>query len=90
MSVDIESLIVAAGDNPREYVTTQDFTGSVSFLAREARSLELRVGYDPVPENPHRGEVWGNERPNRFSRTQKRGLGHASQWYVELPEVDIV
>ena len=51
MSVDIESLIVQAGEDPKEYVTTPKYTGSVAFSAGAARDLRLRVGYHPVPEN---------------------------------------
>ena len=39
MSVDIEALIAAAGVNPKAYVTTPVFTGSVAFLAGKVRAL---------------------------------------------------
>lgn len=74
MSVDIERLMLADGVDPREYVTTPVFTGSVAFSAGAARALGLIVGYDPIPTNPYRGEVWSADRPNRFSR-QQRGIG---------------
>lgn len=89
MSVDIESLILANGLNPRNYVTTPIFTGSVVFLASDIRALNLRVGFDPLPQNPYHGEVWGNIKPNRFSSTQKRGLLSSARWYVALPNVDL-
>lgn len=90
MSVDIEQLLLADGVNSREYVTTPVFTGSVAFSAGAARALDLQVGYDATPSNPYHGEVWGKDRPNRFSRPQKRGLAEASCWYVELDDVDIL
>lgn len=89
MSVDIEALIVADGHDPHEYVTTPIFTGSVALRAGDARALQLRIGYDPLPDNPYHGEVWGSSRPNRFSRRQKNGLIAASTWYVELKDVAI-
>ena len=83
-------LRLSDGVDPRQYVTTPVFTGSVAFSAGAARALGLLVGYDPVPTNPYHGEVWGGSRPNRFSQRQKKGLAEASRWYVELDGVDIV
>jgi len=90
MSVDIEQLMISDGIDPRQYVTTPVFTGSVAFSAGAARALGLLVGYDPVPPNPYHGEVWGGSRPNRFSRRQKEGLAEGSCWYVKLDGVEIV
>jgi len=87
MSVDIESLILESDDDPKKYVTTPTFTGSVTFFANDARKLDLVIGYDPIFENPYHGEVWGSARPNRFSNPQKKGLMAASTWYVELKDV---
>jgi hypothetical protein len=89
MSVDIEALILQAGKDPQEYVITPVFIGAVSFSADSARDLGLLVGYDPIPKNEYHGEVWGRNKPNRFSRSQKRGLNQASEWYVQLPDVEI-
>lgn len=90
MSVDIEQLMLSDGVDPRQYVTTPVFTGSVAFSAGAARAWGLMVGYDPLWTNPYHGEVWGGSRPNRFSQRQKRGLAEASRWYVELDGVDVV
>lgn len=89
MSVDIEELILAAELDPRQYVTTPKYIGSVAFSAGSARVANLLVGYDPLPKNPYHGEVWGNPRPDRFTGTQKRKLIAASEWYVEIPGVEI-
>ncbi len=89
MSVDIEAKIIADGHDPRKYVTTPIFTSSVSFIAGSARALNLWIGYDPLPRNPYHGEVWGNTRPNRFTRKQKKGLLKASNWYVPLEGVEV-
>jgi hypothetical protein len=85
MSVDIESLIIEAGQNPREFVTTLRFMGSVYFKAGFLRSVGLLVGYDPLPENAAHGEVWGN-----FSRGVQRHLRAAAIWYVEIDGVSLV
>lgn len=89
MSVDLEAKIVEAELDPREYVTTPIFTGSVSFLASAVRALNLWIGYDPIPENPYHGEVWGTPKPNRFKNSQKKGLHNTCGWYVRLEGVEI-
>ncbi len=89
MSVDIEKLIINAGEDPTTYVTTPVFTGSVKFSASDVRMLNLWVGYEPVQENPHHGEVWATTEKKSFSDGQKSGLANIARWYVELPEVDL-
>lgn len=89
MSVDIEALITATGQDPRVYVTTPVFIGSVVFSATDVRSLGLWIGYEPIPDNPHHGEVWATTDKKHFSDAQKTGLAKAARWYVELPDVDI-
>lgn len=89
MSVDIEALIVAAGVVPQAFVTTPKFTGSVSFAASAIRALGLWVGYEPIPGNPHHGEVWGNPQANKFTSAQNRALTAGAQWYVQIPNVEL-
>ena len=95
MSVKIESLIVAAGEDPSSWVTTPRFLGSESFSAHQIRSLGLIIGYDPikdeldVPDNPYHGEVWTSRPARRFSTEQQNGLLNTAEWYVELEDVDI-
>jgi hypothetical protein len=80
MSVDIEKLIVESGQDPRVFVTTPRWTGSVFFHARPLRDLQLMVGYNPVDENPFHGEVWGIS-----SRSTQRKLKNIYVWYVKIP-----
>jgi hypothetical protein len=96
LSVDIEKLIVADGKNPKEWVITGPFTGAVSFRASDARSLGLKVGFDPIkghatlPDNPYHGAVWGPDpKPHRISEGLQRKLLRASTWYVEIAGVAI-
>lgn len=95
MSVDVEALILAAGQHPQTYVTTPVYTGSVALSAGDVRALDLWVGYEPienvpnVPGNPHHGEVWATTERKNFSDGQKTGLAKAAHWYVEVPDVDI-
>lgn len=89
MSVDIEAKIVEAGLEPRAYVTTPVFTNSVCFSAKSVRDTGLWIGYDPIPDNKHHGEVWGHPKPNRFSKSQVTDLQNAAEWYVPLEGVAI-
>ncbi|UIY25900.1 hypothetical protein LZK76_10915 [Rhizobium leguminosarum] len=90
MSVDIQKLIESEGLDPAIYTTSPKYLGSIRFTAGAARAANLLVGYDPLPENPHHGEVWGENRPNRFSRTQQKAICAASTWLVSVPGVLIV
>ncbi len=95
MSVDIEALIAAAGIDPKVFVTTPVYTGSVAFSAQSIRNLNLWIGYDPVRDNPYQddnpyhGQVWPTEPKRQFSESQKSGLANAATWYVEIPGVEI-
>jgi hypothetical protein len=59
MSIDIKPSIEAAGLDAATFVTTPKWTGSVVFKAGAARALGFMVGYDPITDNDHHGEVWG-------------------------------
>ena len=48
MSIDLQREIEEAGLDPRAYVTTPRWIGSVRFVARELRGLGLQVGYHPL------------------------------------------
>jgi hypothetical protein len=87
MSVDIKRLIVESGKDPVQYVVTKQFIGSVAFTTSSARNVSLLVGYDPLADNPHHGEVWGNNRPNRFSKAQQNAIWNDCEWFVEIPDV---
>ena len=58
MSVDIEEWIVRDGLNPLHYVADLSY-GATRINVGELRALELKVGWDPQPDNPHHGGVWG-------------------------------
>lgn len=83
MSVDLERSIIDAGLEPRAFVTTPVWTGSVRFDVSDLREDGLQVGSNPLPpENPHHGEVWGIA-----SRGQQRRMQARAAWYVEIPGV---
>ena len=82
MSVDLEASIIDAGLDPKNYVTTPRWTGSIRFVAGSLRAEGFLIGYDPYPDNPHHGEVWGD-----FSRNQQSKLMALSAWYVAIPGV---
>ena len=91
MSVDLEALIVRDQVDPRAYVTTPRWVGSIVFTAGKLRDEGFMVGYDPIeaepPDqiaNPYHGEVWGN-----FSKGKQRQLSKMAAWYVALPGVSL-
>lgn len=95
MSVDVESLIISDGLNPREFVTTPVFTAAVALGVGEVRALGFYVGLDPIKDvlgvldNPYHAEVWAKEARKSFTDGQKKALADLAKWYIELPEVDI-
>jgi hypothetical protein len=82
MSVDLECSILGAGLDPKRYVTTPRWIGSVRFEAGALRSEGFLVGFHPLPENPHHGEVWGD-----FSRAKKRLIQGHCVWFVPIQGV---
>jgi hypothetical protein len=82
MSVDLEVSIIEAGLNPKTYVTTPRWTGSVRFEAGALRQEGFSIGFAPLPENPHHGEVWDD-----FGRPKKRRLQQLCKWFVPIEGV---
>lgn len=82
MSVDLECSIIGAGLDVATYVTTPRWIGSVRFEAGALRQEGYQVGFDPIPENPHHGEVWGD-----FGRSRRRRLQQLCVWFVPIPGV---
>ncbi len=89
MSVDLNQLMQAASIDAAKFVTTPKHVGSVSFTAGAARSEKLLVGYDPLEDNRYHGEVWGDTKPNKFSKAQSKALISACTWFVKIPNVEI-
>jgi hypothetical protein len=85
MSVDLESLIQADGLDPRTFVTSPGWVGSIAFSVGALRGEGLQVGYHPVPDNKYHGEVWGATR-----RPQQRRLQELAVWYVEITGVQVI
>lgn len=77
MSVDLERSILDAGGDPRMHVVSPPFVGAVRFVAGQLRAEEFLVGYDPLPGNPHHGEVWGS-----FTASKKKKLQALAEMYV--------
>lgn len=90
MSVDLCHQIVEANQDPATYVTSPKYVGSIQFEVGVARAVQLRVGCEPIPDNPYHGEVWGAHKPNKFTKSQQRAILSAATWLVALPEVEIV
>lgn len=92
MSVDIEQLMIADDVEPKAYVTSPKYVGSVAFTAQSLRDVGLRIGYDPIPNvNPYHGEVWGTEvKPSRFTGAQRNAILSSASWYVQILGVELV
>ena len=84
MSVNIENFIIAKDRDPRQFVTTPTWMGSVWFNVGLLRNEALLVGYSPVPENDCHGEVWGAKTRAQWCRLQQ-----LASWYVEIDGVKI-
>jgi hypothetical protein len=84
MSIDIKKSIEEAQLVAVDFVTTPKWIGSVIFKVDSPRSLGLLVGYDPLPDNLHHGEVWG-----AFSKAKSKSIQQASQWFVAIPDVAV-
>lgn len=82
MSIDLEQSIISAGLVPKTHVTSPHWIGSVVFRAGDIRALGFRIGFEPLAENQHHGEVWGT-----FSRPNQRALSRACTWFVEIEGV---
>jgi hypothetical protein len=71
MSVDIEEWMIADGLDPRHYLGDGS-DGAKRIRVGELRAQGFRVGWDPRPDNPHHGAVWGigngSKRKRRIAR----------------------
>jgi hypothetical protein len=85
LSVDLKRLIEEAGHDAKQWVSTPKFTGSIILRAGDLRAENFKVGYDPIDENPHHGEVWGH-----FSKGRKRKVISMSRWFVPIDGVALV
>ena len=85
MSIDIKKSIEEAQLVVIDFVTTPKWIGSAVLKASTPRLKALMVGYDPIPENGHHGEVWG-----KFDRKISKHLQRNSQWLVRIPGVALV
>ncbi|WP_324779907.1 hypothetical protein [Thiobacillus sedimenti] len=84
MSVDLQAQIEEAGLSAVDYVTTPPWLGSVRFEAGVLRAEGYQVGFDPLDDNPHHGEVWGS-----FSKSRQRRLKQLCTWFVSIEGASI-
>ncbi len=85
MSVDLRQQIEDAGHNAETYVTTPRWIGSLIMNVGGVRGEAFLVGFHPLGDNPHHGEVWGT-----FSSPKQQRLRELSQWFVPIPDVSIL
>lgn len=84
MSIDIVRSIQEANIDPKAFVTSPRWIGSVVLTAGVPRGDQLLVGFEPIEENPHHGEIWGS-----FTRAKSRRMMQACAWFVPIPDVEL-
>jgi hypothetical protein len=82
LSIDLETQILEADIEPRKYVTSPPWVGSVAFAAGVVRQAGMKVGYHPLEQNPFHGEIWG-------PFVKPAHLANLAEWYVEIDGVAI-
>jgi hypothetical protein len=88
MSVDLKQLIKINGIDPKIWVTTPRWIGSVIFKVSDLRGMNFMVGYDPIlapNPNEYHGEVWGD-----FKKSNQKKLKSLAIWFVPINNVDLV
>ncbi len=78
MSIDLQNSIEEAGLDPKVFVIAPPFLGAVRFTAGSLRAQGFQVGFEPLPTNPHHGEVWGN-----FTTGKKKWLQKNAEMFVD-------
>jgi hypothetical protein len=58
MSVDIEEWVLAANLDALHYIRDPSY-GATRLNVGALRKAGFKVGWDPLPHNPHHGAVWG-------------------------------
>jgi hypothetical protein len=84
LSVDLQRQIEDAGLVALDYVSEPPWLGSIRFTAGTLRDEGFLVGYDPLPENPHHGEVWGS-----FTKSKKKQLLRLATWFAAMDGVTL-
>ena len=84
LSVDLEAQVIEAGQNPLVYVAQPPFIGSVAFHVAQVRAAGFQVGFNPLPDLPFHGEIWGI-----VTRGHKKAIQGLAQWHRPLPDVEL-
>ena len=90
LSFDSEACIIAKGDEPATYVTTDKFFGSLIIPISDLRSVDSaivaedvwKIGMVPVRGNDCHAGLWG-----KVTKGQSNALERLSVWLVEIPGV---
>jgi hypothetical protein len=82
LSVDLQKEIEEANIGVEQFVMNPPWIGAIRYEAGQFRDEDLKVGFDPLPENPYHGEVWGS-----FTRSKQKKLLELAEWFVQLDGV---
>jgi hypothetical protein len=80
VSVQIERLLIAASLTAEQKAPSADH-GIVRLRVGTLREMGFKVGYDPEPNNPTHGEIWGVSNTRRAKKIAR----HGEQNIVRLP-----
>lgn len=79
LSIDLQRLIEEAGLDAKKFVLSPPWIGAVRFAAGALRSEGLKIGCDPIPNNPYHGQAWGD-----FTKKLRKRLLVLAEWFVPL------
>jgi hypothetical protein len=84
LSIDLKKLIESKDLDPKKYVTTPRWIGSVLLPVQGVRHLGCKVGFNPLDDNPYHGEIWG-------ASTKKiaKKLSALAHWFVPINDIDL-
>jgi hypothetical protein len=83
-SVLIAKLVEESGATIAEIVRSRGMLGAIAISVREVRSRGLQAGFDPLPDDPHHGQIWG-----KITRGTSNALLVQSAWAVAIPDTVI-
>ena len=90
MSVEIESLIVNDGIDPKTYVMESGrYSGAVQLNVGDVRNAKFQVAHTPQTNSPYHGDVWGKEKII-YGKSGRKKLRALCSWYIQISNVSIM
>jgi hypothetical protein len=80
-SVLLANLLAEAQVSIDDIVAERGALGAIKLAVSEIRVRSLQVGFDPLPDDPFHGQIWG-----KITKGVSKGLLGVSSWAVEVPD----